>query len=198
MRIIEAEQRSPEWFEARRGKITASNFDKIVTIAGLPSKQREKMLYQTAGELISGIAQESFKSSAMERGILLEPEAISVYEFATGEKINKIGLCVDDDYDFGASPDGMVGEDGLLEIKCPAIHTHVEYLINGVLPSDYIQQVQGQLLVTGRKWCDFVSYYPGIKPLVVRVLPEGKFQKLLRSELIRFCEEVKQIAEKIK
>jgi hypothetical protein len=156
------------------------------------------MLYQVAGELVSGVVQETYKNAAMERGIELEAEARSVYEFATGNTVEAIGLCIDDEHEYGASPDGMIGEDGLIEIKCPLITTHVGYLIAGTLPSDYFQQVQGQLMVTGRKWCDFVSYYPGLKPLIVRVKPEKAFHKALKSELIRFCAEVKQIAEKIK
>ena len=110
-----------------------------------------------------------------------------------------VGLCyLDEHRNFSCSPDGLVGEDGGLEIKCPLIHTHVEYLLDGKLPTKYVQQVQGSMLISGRKWWDFMSYYPGLKPLVVRVERDEKFIAKLKDELNKFCFELKAIVQKLK
>lgn len=196
MKIYDFEQRSEEWFAIRCGKPTASSFDKIVTAKGEPSKQSQKYLYKTAGEHIAGIAEETYQSAAMLRGIELEEEARNLYEMITGREITQVGFCVEDGC--GCSPDGLVGDDGMIEIKCPIISTHVGYLLDNKLPTDYIQQVQGQLLVTGRKWCDFVSHYPGLKPLIIRVERDEKFIGLLSIELKLFTDNLKEIVNKIK
>jgi putative phage-type endonuclease len=199
MKIIDLTQGTPEWIAARRGIPSASNFDMIVTTKGEPSKQRTKYLYKMAGERVSGLTEETYQNDAMKRGMVLESEARNLYEFLTGLTVNQVGFCVTEgDAVYGASPDGFVGDDGLLEIKCPTMAVHVGYLIDNVLPLDYYQQTQGQLLVTGRKWCDFLSYFPGIKPLLIRVMPDARFQESLKIELERFCSELTQIAERIK
>lgn len=198
MKIIECQQLSPEWISARCGVPTASNFDKIVTSKGEVSKQRTKYLYQLAGEYITGNPEETYQSMAMLRGIELEGEARNLYQVINDSPIQKVGFCVTEgDYVYGASPDSLVGEDGSLEIKCPGLATHVGYLLDGKLPTDYFQQVQGQLLVTGRDWVDFVSYYPAIKPLIVRVNRDEKFIKSLTIELEIFCKELKELINKI-
>jgi len=195
MKIINVEQRSPEWYACRLGVPTASNFDKIVTMKGDPSKQAEKYMFKLAGEKVSGACEESYTNGAMQRGIELEDEARQLYQIINGVEVEQVGFCLADGY--GCSPDGLV-EDGLIEIKCPSIAVHVGYLLDNKLPSDYFQQVQGQLLVTGRKWCDFVSYYPGIKPLIVRVEPDKAFLKALNIELQVFCKLLDETISKIR
>lgn len=197
MKIINCEQLSPEWFEARRGIPTASNFDKIITTKGLPSKSKQKLMYRLAGEKVSGISEESFQSAAMLRGIEVEAEAASLYEVVKDVKIEKVGFCLSD-VGYGASPDGLVENEGMVEIKCPIISTHVGYLLDEKLPTDYFQQVQGQLFVADRLWCDFVSYYPGLKPIIIRVVRDETFIKALRVELELFCQELNEVVEKIK
>ena len=197
MRVIECDQRSAEWWEARRGLPTASSFDKIVTSTGEPSKQRKAYLYQCAAVRISGLYDDSYTSAAMQRGIEMEEEARLVYAMEYEVAVDEIGFCVSDDERYGCSPDGLIGEDGLLEIKCPLGKTHVEYLIRGKLPDAYVQQCQGQLLTTERKFCDFVSYYRGLPMLVVRVFPDVEFLAKLEAELIRFCDELDEICENI-
>jgi predicted phage-related endonuclease len=196
MRIINCEQGSIEWHMARCGIPTASCFDKIVNIDGKQSKQREKYLYQLAGEKIVGIAEETYQNGAMLRGVVMESEARQLYELITGNAVEQVGLCVDNGY--GASPDGLIGVDGGLEIKCPILSTQVSYLLKNELPSEYFQQVQGNLLVTGRKWWDFLAYYPAMKPLIIRVTPDDVFQQVLKSELELFCKELEEITNKIK
>lgn len=196
MRIIDCVQGTPEWFAARCGVPSASNFDLLLCADGKVSKQRTKYLWQLAGETITGIAEETYQSAAMQRGKEMEAEARDLYSLITGQEVREVGFCLADG--FGASPDGFVGEKGLLEIKCPKLATHVGYLLDNILPVDYFQQTQGQLLVTGREWCDFFSYYPGLKPLIVRVTPDKKFQGLLKAELEKLCVELKEIIKKIK
>lgn len=199
MRIIEVVQGSPEWHSARCGIPTASNFDKVVTAKGEPSKQRQKYLYQLAGEMITGKAEETYQNGAMQRGIELEAEARTMYELLHNTQVMQTGLWVTEGSAiYGASPDGVVtGEEGLIEIKCPMLSTHVGYLVDGVLPAEYYIQVQGQLLVSERKWVDFVSYYPGMNPLIVRVEQDRKFTALLKAELEKFCGELSDIVRRL-
>jgi putative phage-type endonuclease len=199
MKILELEQRTDEWMQARLGIPTASNFDKIITTKGEPSKQAQKYMYRLAGERLSGTTEETYQNAAMQRGCELEDEARAFYSLINDVEVKQVGFCLSDS-GYGCSPDGLIGEEGLIEIKCPQMATHVEYLIEGGLPITYFQQVQGQLLVTERKWCDFISYYAGIKPLVVRVGRNETFIKALHGELVRFVftlnETVRKLQEK--
>ena len=198
MKIYDFPQCSPEWFKIRCGIPTASNFDRIVTSEGKPSKQMQKYLYKVAGEYITGIPEETYQNAAMLRGIDMEQEARSLYELINNVSVQQVGFCVGEpDIEYGCSPDGLVGDKGMIEIKCPSLAVHVGYLLDGKLPTDYIQQVQGELLVTGREWNDFISYYPGIKPLIVRVERDEKFITALRVELEIFCQELITLIKKI-
>lgn len=194
MQILELEQRSPEWYAARKGIPTASEFDKIITTTGKQSTQRKKYMLQLVGERLGGIVDEPYQSFAMLQGIEKEAEARALYELIQSP-IKTVGFCLADGY--GCSPDGFVGDNGLVEIKCPLISTHVGYLLDNDVPTDYYTQIQGQLLVTGREWCDFLSYYPGLKPLIVRETPDEVFQKLLKKELEMFCAELSEIVRKL-
>jgi hypothetical protein len=194
--IIDCVQGSPEWHKARVGIPSASNFDMIVTTTGARSKQREKYLYKLAGEFIIGTPEETYQNAAMQRGLELESEARTLYELITGQICSTTGFWLSDG--FGCSPDGIVAENGGFEAKCPTLAVHVGYLLDNKLPTEYFQQVQGSLLVTGREWWDFMSYYPGMKPLIVRVFPDKVFLKALRIELELVVEDLKTIIERIK
>lgn len=196
MKIIDCEQRSEEWFKVRLGVPTASEFDKIITVKGQPSKSRTRYLYKLAGEFVSGKLEEAYQNGAMLRGIELESEARELYQLITDKEVVQAGFCLADG-GYGCSPDGLIGKTGGLEIKCPTISTHVEYLLDATLPEDYYQQVQGSLFVTGRKWWDFMSYYPGLKPLIVRVEPDAQFQMALAEQLTAFCVELKDTIKRI-
>jgi putative phage-type endonuclease len=196
---LKADQQSPEWFKARLGIPTASNFDKIITTKGEPSKQAQKYMYQLAAERISGVREETYQNQAMLRGIEMEAEARSLYELAKDCKVEPCGLGFCDERKlFAASPDGLVGKDGCIEIKCPNAATHVAYLLDGTLPSDYFQQTQGQLLVTGRKWNDFISYFPGLRPMIVRCKRDDNFIAALQLALESFCKQLDEITERIR
>lgn len=195
MKIIDCQQGTPEWLQARCGVPSSSNFDKIITTKGEPSKQAEKYMYKLAGERVSGTIEETYQNGAMQRGTEMESEARQLYEIITDTEVRQVGFCLADGY--GCSPDGMVGDKGLIEIKCPSMAVHVGYLIEGKLPAEYFQQVHGQLLVTGREWVDFISYYPGIKPFIFRVERDEKFLEALMAELKTFCERLEETVKKI-
>jgi len=199
MKIVDVKQNTPEWYAAKCGIPSASEFDKIITAKGEPSKQRLKYLYKKAGERASKITEETYQNNNMLRGKELEDEARKLYCFMKNVKVKQTGFCVTDKEPiYGCSPDGVVPMCGLLEIKCPIMSTHVGYLMGNKLPSEYFPQIQGQLLVTGRKWVDFFSYYPGLKPLIVRVYRDKTFLRLLEPELTKFCHELNQLAKKIR
>jgi putative phage-type endonuclease len=197
MIILDIEQYSEEWFAERSNKPTASNFDKIVTSKGEPSKQSTNYLYQLAGEGITGIKTETYQSPIMQRGLEMEAEAKNLFRFAIGE-VKEVGLIYpDEEKKYSCSPDGFL-EDAGLEIKCPLIHTHVSYLLSQKLPTEYVQQVQGSMLVTGFKKWFFMSYYPALPPLIIEVKRDEKFIDKLRIELDSFCNELVRITCKLK
>ena len=158
--VLPIEQGSPEWFEQRRGKVTASRIADIMakTKSGY-STSRQNYLMQLLCERLTGKVEESFKSSAMQRGNDLEPEARNWYQLETGEIVEQVSFIDHPNInDAGASPDGLVGTEGLIEIKCPNTATHIETL-RSKKPSDrYYKQMQWQMACTSRKWCDFVSF----------------------------------------
>jgi len=198
MITLDVIQGTDEWSAARCGMLSASNFDKVVTTTGEPSKQRQKYLYQLVGERIVGARECAYENESMRRGRELESEARTLYELLTDMPVQEVGLCYPDERKLVCcSPDGLVGEDGGLEIKCPSLPTHIEYVIGGKLPTEYIQQVQGNLYVTGRKWWSFMSYYPGIKPLIVRVERDEAFIAKLKDALEQCCSELEVLTERI-
>jgi len=201
VRIIECEQRSPEWFEAKLGIPSSSSFDKIITSKGELSKQAQGYMYTLAAERISRVVvDDKFQSAAMEEGIRREQEARQVYAMLRDVDVTEVGFCVRDfgpGFSAGCSPDGLVGDEGGLELKNPMGKTHVEYLLNRCLPTDYIQQIQGSLWVTQRKWWDFVSHYPGLPMLIVRVFPDPKIQAALDGALLEFCAGLERTCQQI-
>lgn len=189
MIILPHEQRSEEWFAARLGLPTASQFGKIITATGKKSAQFDGYANQLIAERITGEITQVTITEAMQRGTDLEPQARAWYELATGETVVEVGLCLHDHINCGASPDGLVGDHGLLEIKCPMAKTMVEYLRDGVLPSAYVPQVQGQLWITDREWCDFLAWHPAMKPLTVKVERDPKYIEKL-AELVSALDDV--------
>jgi putative phage-type endonuclease len=200
VKIIDCIQGSEEWYKVRCGIPTSSEFDKIITTKGERSKQREKYLYRLAGERISKTCEETYQSEAMLKGKALEDEARKYYELINKLKVKQVGFILQEKPGYGCSPDGGVRKNGLLEIKCPLLSTHVNYLYNWSLhvPPEYFVQIQGQLLVTNRDWCDFMSYCVGMRPLIIRVKREKGFLFILEAELRKFCSDLDRIVRKIK
>ena len=155
-------QRSAEWFAARLGKVTASRVADIVakTKSGY-STSRANYMAELVCERLTGMQGESFSSAAMVWGTNTEPMARSVYESRMAELVEETGFVLHPTIEMaGASPDGLIGDDGLVEIKCPNTATHIDTLLSDGAPSKYMTQMQWQMACTGRKWCDFVSFDP--------------------------------------
>jgi len=196
------EQRSEEWFQARLGKVTASRVaDVLAKIKSGESASRRNYKIQLVSERLTGEKQETYINQAMQDGIDREQFARERYVQQFGE-VEEVGFVKHPTLEAGASPDGMVGDDGIIEIKCPMGSTHTETLMTQDIPSKYIPQVQFQLLVTGRKWCDFVSYNPmfpeHLQVFVKRVEADPVYQKELESEVRKFLGEVDDVINKLK
>ncbi|MEN6423335.1 MAG: lambda exonuclease family protein [Smithella sp.] len=192
------EQHSEEWFAAICGNVGASNIDKIITTTGARSKQREDFMYQLAGERICGKREETFQSQAMKNGREREANARSVFSMIQGIEVKQVGVVYKDEWKLcHCSPDGLTENSGL-EMKNPMMKTHVRYLLNGKLPTDYFCQIQMSLYVTERDLWYFMSYYDGIKPLIIECRRDEAFIKKLSEELDAFNMELLTIVEKLK
>lgn len=198
MIIVDCEQGSEEWFEARRGIPTASNFSKIITSTGKPSTSANGYMNKLLAEWLMNKPLDSFKSEWMDRGNELEPEARNSYEFDRDIDVQKVGLVYKDDRKLiSASPDGIIGENGGLEIKCPSPGIHVEYLLANKIPSIYFPQVMGNLWVCEREWWDFYSHNPDMEPLIIRVERDEKYIKSLEGAVEKFVYQMLGKREKL-
>lgn len=193
MRIIYAPQGSREWREARSALPTASCFDRIITSAGKPSTSAMKYMGLLLAEYILGHHIDTNATKFMERGTEMEAESVGWYAFEKGVEPVKVGFCLRDDGKAGCSPDRLVGDDGLAEIKVPAIETHMAYVLSErELVKEYNIQVQGQLWVTERKWCDLVSYNPDLPKVCVRVERDGDFIESLAGLVLEFADRLEE------
>lgn len=189
---LDVEQCSPEWFEARLGIPTASNFERLITPTGKASSQANDYLYELVAEWVTGEKTYIRPSYWMERGVEMEPEARSAYEFITDIEVDTTGLVYrDDERMVSCSPDGLLDGKGL-EIKCPAPNTHVAYCLQGVLPKKYAAQVQGSMWVTGLKQWDFMSYHPDYEPFLITVDADENFHTALNDIVPDF---IRQLVE---
>lgn len=198
MIISPHDQGTPEWVADRIGKPTGSCFKEILTGSGQRSKSRIKYMYRLAGERVSGEQYKGFYGKDMEMGHEREDESRKLYELVNGVTVEEVGLCYKDEQKlFGASPDGLVGDDGGFETKNAAPHVQAERLDKGWSGSEYKMQCMGNLLVTGRKWWDLVSYCRGMKPVVIRFQRDEEFLRKLEIELRLFCKELDELVKKI-
>lgn len=190
------EQRTDEWFAARLGKVTASRVaDVIATTKTGYSASRANYMAQLVVERMTGKQTESYTNAAMEWGTNTEPLARAAYEAEKGLLVDETGLVDHPSIPMsGASPDGLVGDDGLIEIKCPNTATHIENLLSKSVDKKYITQMQWQMACTGRKWCDFVSFDPrmgeGLQMVVIRVDRDEDYIQMLEAEIKKFLGEV--------
>jgi len=197
------EQRSDEWFNARLGKVTASNLANVTafTKSG-ESAYRKNYRHQLVTERLTGKPTEIYINQAMQHGIDTEDEARDFYVFKYND-VEEVGFIDHPTIDMaGASPDGLVGDDGLIEIKCRQPQNHTETLISNQIPSRYRLQMFWQMACTGRKWCDYVSYCPSfpeeLKMVVIRLEWNDEQIKLLEEEVIKFLTEVEDTVKFIK
>lgn len=190
------EQRTDEWFAARLGKVTASRVaDLMATTKSGYAASRENLMAQLIVEQLTGQKQESYSNAAMQWGTEQEPFARAAYEIATGTMVDECGFMLHPTIDgCGASPDGLVGDDGLVEIKCPNTAGMIETLLTQAVPGKYNAQMQMQMACTGRQWCDYVVYDPRM-PLkaqlfIKRVPRDPVFIQKMESEIVKFLAEL--------
>lgn len=197
------QQGTTEWFMARLGKVTASRVADIIakTKSGY-STSRQNYLAQLVVERMTQKPTESFTNAAMQWGTDTEPLARAAYEIANDVMVNEIAFVPHPTIEMsGASPDGLVHEDGLVEIKCPNTATHIETLLNDTIKSEYKTQMQWQMACTGRLWTDFVSFDPRMpskhQMKVIRVNRDDATIKMLEDEVSKFLLEVTKTVERI-
>jgi putative phage-type endonuclease len=198
------EQQTNEWFTARLGKVTASRVADVIakTKTGY-SASRDNYMAQLICERLTGQKGESFTNAAMEWGTQTEPLARSAYENARNLLVKEVGFINHPRIEMsGASPDGLVAEDGLVEIKCPNTATHIDTLLSGKVPTKYITQMQWQMLCCQRKWCDFVSFDnrlpENLQLFVQEVEFDPEYAAMLEKEVVLFLTELDNKVAKLK
>ena len=191
VQVLKAEQGTQEWLDARLGRPSASQFSKFVTTAGKPSASADDYINELIAERITGEREPIYVNEWMQRGTELEPRARETYEFIYDVDVQEVGFILDDSGEFGCSPDGLIGEDGGVEFKCPSPKNHIAWSRKGKCPSKHYAQVQGCLYITGREWWDFMSYHPDMKPFIVRVERDEEFIAKLAEQISLAVEEIK-------
>lgn len=197
MKVIDCAQGSDEWHAARLGIATASCFGAILaTIKSGEAAERKNYRARLVVERLTGVPVSNFQSSAMKQGTEREPIARIAYEAHTGRFVETVGFIRHDELEAGCSPDGMIDDNGLLEIKCPELATHLSYLRLDREPAAYTAQIQGQLWIAEREWCDFASFHPEfpdrLQMVVRRVYRDEKAIASLQFAVGVFMEEVRQ------
>jgi putative phage-type endonuclease len=195
MIIYNIEQQSEAWCSARCAKVTGTRFKDLV--AGESTATYKNLVTNIVCEMITGRQEETYSNANMEAGIETEPVARKEYESIFDIEVQECGFITPGENHkyhewIGISPDGIIPDlKGMIEIKCPLMRTHFEYIEAGKLPSEYRYQVQGQLFVTGFDYCDFMSYVKGMKPFVIRVYPDQELFKEFEKRLDILIEQVK-------
>lgn len=207
MNIICDSQGTSEWFSCRCGCLTSS---RIADAIAKPKRKttdelqcRKDMKLDLAIERITNKPAEHFVSEWMKQGADREPLARAAYEITRDVEVQTVGFALHDSINWcGASPDGIIGDDGMIEIKCPKANTHAEYLMAECVPVEYIPQMAWQLFVTGRQWNDFVSFHPDFpEPLnlfVCRMLRDEALIAVLEQQGIEFLREVESLTARLK
>lgn len=192
------EQRSEEWFAARAGCVTASRISDVMmkpTTAGYQNYRAQLIC-----ERLTGNPTETFTSAAMQHGTDTEPQARAFYEMETGLEVSEVGFIPHPTIEgTGASPDGIIGGDGLVEIKCPQPAEHIRVLTGGAIKRQYVLQMQWQMECTGREWCDFVTFNPALpfemQMHIQRVEADAKAQAEITEAVAAFIKDVKATAD---
>lgn len=207
MPIIEdLEQRTDEWLHMRAGMVTASRvadvLAKLKRKEGMAQARHDYLLEVAIGRL-TGLNPETYVSPAMQWGIENEPLARGAYQIATDREVQEIGFAIHPRIKwFGSSPDGLVDEDGCLEVKCPNANTHLEYILADQVPLEYAPQMLAHMACTERKWCDFASYHPrlpkNLQLFVKRFERDDKLIAGMELEVEQFLSEVEELLGRLK
>ena len=190
MKIHNFEQRTDEWYAIRKGKMTASNAETIIA----NGKGLETYIYNLMAEYYSSAEKENYINADMQRGIDLEPEARLEFEFYTDLDVQEVGFIEYNEF-IGVSPDGLVGDDGLIEIKCPNDSIYFKLLLSNNIKPEYIAQMQMQMYVTNRQYCYFVSYNPNFEKslYIKKINRDEEMIEKLKKGLERGTELIKEI-----
>ena len=184
-------QGTDEWFDIKRGKFGASSAAELLMTPGTAGYQ--KLINKIVFERITGKTAESYSNGWMERGLELEPEAIQHYELSTFNKVKRVGYASCNEW-VGCSPDGLIGEDGLIQIKCPAWNTQLEYYFSDKVPSNYYKQCQFEMFVTVKGWNIFYSYYPGLKPFICKI---ERDEEMIKQIVVKLDESIQLVKQRI-
>lgn len=197
LEIIECEQGSEAWFAARAGIPTASEFATVMAKGKgkAESVTRRKYMLKLLGERMTGQIEEGFTNHHMERGKVMEEQARKAYALMEDAEPKQIGFIRNGGK--GASPDSLIGNDGMLEIKTKLPHLQLEVLLADALPSEHKAQVQGQLWVAEREWCDFCSFWPGLPLFVTRVYRDEEYIKTIAEAVERFLADMTEIHKQL-
>ena len=194
MEIFACEQGSPEWFALRAGIPTASEFAAVLAQGrgGGPSKTRRTYMLKLAGERIMGEPAEGVTNAHLDRGIAMEPEARAFYSFVTDHTVGPVGF-IKSEAGCGCSPDGLIGDDGMLEIKTSLPHLLADLLLADQFPPGHKAQVQGQLWIAEREWCDLIVYWPKMPVFIKRAHRDEKYIDDLARAVEQFQEELDSV-----
>lgn len=195
MIIHDIEQNSPEWYEVRRGKFTCSTLSDL--FMDKKTKGYNEAINKVVFERLTGEIPEGYINDYMRRGSELEPFARQRYELETFNYVQQVGFIEYSEW-FGYSPDGLIGDDGLIEIKCPKFSTLIDFALTKKIPREYMYQMQGGLFASEREWCDFVMFHPRMDLQVVRVARNENLIKEIQKVLIESTEEVINRIDKIR
>lgn len=198
MEIVTCDQGTDEWFRARMGIPTASEFATVMAKgrSGGDSKTRQTYLYKLAGEVITGEPMESFSNAHTERGHVLEEEARNLYAFMVDAECERVGFIRSGRK--GASPDSLIGTAGMVEIKTKLPHLMIETILRGEFPPEHKAQCQGQLWVAEREWIDIAVYWPGMPLFVTRAVRDEPYIRELSGAVDQFNAELDMIVDRVR
>ena len=195
MEIIKGDQGTPEWHQQRLGSIGGASIKNVM--AKGKGKSRLSLMYQLASEIITGEPADTFTNATMERGTQLEPKARAAFSFVCDEDVKEVSLIKGDIERTHCSPDGLVGKNAILELKCPLAHTQARYLDEDRMPTDYIKQIQWNMYISQRTHCHFFSYHPQMHPFHVIELQNNALIADMIVGAQTFLEELKALVVKI-
>lgn len=193
--IINCEQGTEEWFRARAGIPTASEFSTVMAKGrgGEDSKTRRTYMLKLAGEIITGEPTEGYTNAHMERGHALEDEGRAAYQFQTGNQMKQVGFIRNGDK--GCSPDSLIGENGMLEIKTKLPHLLLDCILKGNFPAEHKAQCQGALWVAEREWIDIAVYWPKLPLFVCRATRDEEYIKTMADAVATFNDELQAVVQ---
>lgn len=188
MIIHNFDQRTEEWYQIRLGRLTGSDFH---TFLGASETKKNKLLQKAAEKITGESDEEHIITEDIKRGIDLEDEAILMYEMQTGNTVDKVGFIERDEFS-GCSPDGLVGEEGIIEVKCPKQSVFLKQVVEDKIKPEYYTQIQYNLFISGRKWCDYIAYNKKFPLFIKRFTVDKEVFEKIEKALNECTEKIKE------